>query len=92
MLKEDKLCYEDIVKTMSWDDLAETIMDLEILIFELKNHNLPREIKLNKKILKICEEEKTKRTKIVVLNLNLYDLEYGVDYQARWSDEYFDLI
>lgn len=100
MNKEDIKSHKEVAEGMSWCDLASTIIDLEHEKAELEPYMTKREINKYNKLIKIYEDEKSKR--VDRFNRNYKDhhwteldskLEYGINFVARWQiDNPLDLV
>ena len=81
-----------VAKGMEWDDLAETIIQIEFEIIELSPLMSDKELKKYHKLLKIYEGEKEKRIDNSKKSRYRTYPMYGDDYVTSWNanpEDYF---
>lgn len=87
MTKKELMDHKVVISQMDWDDLAISIIEMEMEIYELEESMTQKELKDRYKLLKLYENEKQKRVENESKGSIYVGMVYGENYATDWNDE-----
>lgn len=75
-MSKETIDHSSLVKTMTWEELADTIIDLELELAEFQPFMNKSTIKKYKKVIKVYEDEKESRVNHNTFSSDYFDFTY----------------
>jgi ribosome-binding protein aMBF1 (putative translation factor) len=90
MTKKEIRDHKKVITQMDWDDLAISIMEIEMEICELEEYMSEKELSKHRKLLELYEIEKWKRVEEESYGSSNYGMTYGEDFVSNWNIEGYE--